>query len=79
MPSHEEVFAKVTATDEWDQELKRNLSVPTFMRQTEMLAFLKEYYKDLHETLRSRLCEVNAPAAQADASNEAVLFRMISK
>jgi putative tricarboxylic transport membrane protein len=47
----EEVFAKVVEADEWDQELKRNLSVSTFMRQKEMTAFLQANYRQLHEIL----------------------------
>ena len=47
----EEVFAKVAETDEWDQELKRNLSVATFMRQKEMTGFLQTNYRQLHEIL----------------------------
>lgn len=47
----EEVFAKIVETDEWKEELARNLSVATFMRQKEMLGFLKSNYQELHEIL----------------------------
>ncbi|MBX3664485.1 MAG: tripartite tricarboxylate transporter substrate binding protein [Burkholderiales bacterium] len=47
----EDIFAKVVETDEWKQELRRNLSVPTFMRHKEMSAFLKTNYQQFHEIL----------------------------
>ncbi len=47
----EDVFAKVVETDEWKQELRRNLSVPTFMRHKEMSGFLNANYQQFHEIL----------------------------
>jgi putative tricarboxylic transport membrane protein len=47
----EDVFAKVVETDEWKQELRRNLSVPTFMRHKEMSDFLNVNYQQFHEIL----------------------------
>ena len=47
----EDVFAKVVETDEWKQELRRNLSVPTFMRHREMPDFLNANYQQFHEIL----------------------------
>lgn len=47
----EEVFAKVAETEEWNKELARNLSVPRFMRHKEMVPYLKQSYRELHDIL----------------------------
>ena len=47
----EEVFAKVVEADEWKQQLERNLSVPTFMRHKETMAFLESNYREMRTIL----------------------------